>query len=421
MKVLWICDLVMPEFCKEFNIKKTVNGGWMSGALYQLKKYSELEVGFCFPIIDPDRMKDGTADGYKYYSFPSQAEELTCREHVVERFVEILKDFKPDVVHIWGTESVHSLEMFYACKKVGLEDNVLVFLQGVISAIAQHYLCGLPYQAITKEIDDYMTLEQSCDILKMQGENEIRLLSEASEIAGRTEWDRAVVFLANKKASYHYMPEILRNSFYDRSGEWNIEHVKRHVIFISQAFYPVKGFHCMLRALRIIVEKYPDVLVRVSGIDVLEKDGNGNLSPYGDYINELIENYCLQANVLFLGKLDMQQMINEYLQANVFASCSVIENSPNSVCEAMMVGTPVVASNVGGTFDFISHGENGYLFDFNAPYMLAYYICQLFENDEKCKQFSRNAGKCILEKLDREKAGENMIRVYRMLADKKSL
>ena len=63
-------------------------------------------------------------------------------------------------------------------------------------------------------------------------------------------------------------------------------------------------------------------------------------------------------------------------------SASSIENSSNSVHEAVLVGCPVVASYVGGTDSFLSVGKNGYLYQHDAEYMLAYYIQKIFAQRE---------------------------------------
>ena len=56
----------------------------------------------------------------------------------------------------------------------------------------------------------------------------------------------------------------------------------------------------------------------------------------------------LEDKVSFLGPLNAEQMKAEYLRSNVFLCPSSIENSPNSLGEAQMLGVPCVASYVGG-------------------------------------------------------------------------
>ena len=63
--------------------------------------------------------------------------------------------------------------------------------------------------------------------------------------------------------------------------------------------------------------------------------------------------------------------------------------SPNSVGEAMILGTPVVSSDVGGVKNMLTHNEEGFLYQHDAPYMLAFYVMELFENKENVLNFQK--------------------------------
>ena len=56
-------------------------------------------------------------------------------------------------------------------------------------------------------------------------------------------------------------------------------------------------------------------------------------------------------DVDWLGRLDADRIVEELLAADVFVYPSHVDNSPNSVVEAMAVGVPIVASCVGGSAD----------------------------------------------------------------------
>ena len=70
-------------------------------------------------------------------------------------------------------------------------------------------------------------------------------------------------------------------------------------------------------------------------------------------------------------------------------SASTIENSPNSVGEAMLLGCPVVSSCVGGVPDMLEHGREGFLYQASVPYMLAWYVKRVFGDDELAMGFPR--------------------------------
>ena len=106
MKILWLCNIVLPELCENFGLKKTNAGGWLTGMWQELKKIENIELGICVPIIDKFRRKDGQKDNYLYFSFPYQREKNISEEQK-KRFEEILEEFTPDIIHIWEIGRAH--------------------------------------------------------------------------------------------------------------------------------------------------------------------------------------------------------------------------------------------------------------------------------------------------------------------------
>ncbi len=82
-----------------------------------------------------------------------------------------------------------------------------------------------------------------------------------------------------------------------------------------------------------------------------------------------------------------------------------------------MIGTPVVSSDVGGVKNFITHGQNGYLFPIDEPYMIAYYIDKLFDNDRLAERLSEAGGASARDLYSRRDNGENLISLYKVMMD----
>ena len=89
-----------------------------------------------------------------------------------------------------------------------------------------------------------------------------------------------------------------------------------------------------------------------------------------------------------------------------------MENGSNSLCEAQLVGTPCVASYVGGVPDMLRDKEEGFLYQHDAPYMLAYYVCEIFGNDELALKFSKNAKEHALKTHDRDENTRRLLEIY---------
>ena len=84
-------------------------------------------------------------------------------------------------------------------------------------------------------------------------------------------------------------------------------------------------------------------------------------------------------------------MCERMLRSHVFVSASSIENSPNTLGEAMLLGVPCVSSDVGGAKTMLVHEQDGLLYQADAPYMLAHNIHRIFRDRALAEKFSQNA------------------------------
>jgi len=310
----------------------------------------------------------------------------------------------------------HSLDMVQACRRCGLADRTVISIQGLISVIAQHYCAFLP-RSVTKRysLRDFLkhdNILQQQSAFARRGEHEIAALRGVRHVIGRTDWDRACVERINPAAQYHFCNETLRASFYE--GQWSPERCQKHSIFVSQCSYPIKGFHLMLEAMADVVKEYPEAMLYTTGKDPRGGSLQDKLRQtyYSKYLAKLIRKYGLEKHVQFLGQLDESQMCDRFLRSNVFVSCSSIENSPNSLGEAMLLGVPAVSSDVGGVKNMLCHGEEGFVYQADAPYMLAFYIRQLFKDPQLQMRFSENARKHARVTHDPQSNTRQLLDVY---------
>ena len=167
--------------------------------------------------------------------------------------------------------------------------------------------------------------------------------------------------------------------------------------------------------IKIEILNIPLIKVRIAGYDITCRNtikDKIKLSGYGKYILNLLTKYKLQNKVSFLGPLDEHKMIEEYQKAHIFICPSSIENSPNSLGEAQLIGTPVIASYVGGIPDMVQNGKTGILYRFEEIEMLAEYIKQIFENDKLAKQLSENEIREAEKRHDKETIFKELISIY---------
>ncbi|MFQ7412421.1 MAG: glycosyltransferase family 4 protein [Coprobacillus cateniformis] len=247
----------------------------------------------------------------------------------------------------------------------------------------------------------------------LRGKWEKQSIKLSKDIIGRTIYDYSCVMEINKNINYHFCNECLREVFYE--GKWDINCIERETIFISQASYPIKGFHYFLDALSIVKKNHPKIKVIVAGgffpFKRTLKD-KIRLSSYEKYIANKIIKLNLKENIKFIGNLNDEEMKIQLLKSNVFVSSSVIENSPNSVGEAMLIGTPVISSFVGGVSNMIDHGISGLLYPCDQPNILASYILEILNNDNFAIKLSKHAREKGFEIYDIKKNVDTIKNIY---------
>lgn len=410
MKILWLINIVLPQVARRKNEKVNSAGGWLISLSHEIPKSNQLVV--CYPYNEDT---DDEIEGVSYYGFKGK-DDSPIVDLMIRRFKNILENEKPDVIHIWGTEHLQSYAMMAAATQLKLKNRVVVSIQGMVLYYAKHFMANIPnrIQLVPSFRDvirqDSLLQQKECMVWK--GEYEKRTIEEVHHIIGRTTWDKICTEIINPEAIYHFNNEILRNIFYTQT--WNIENCEKYSVFVSQAQTPIKGFHFVLEAANLLRKKYPQLRIYVAGSKNPFNNGI-NATAYSKYLYEYAKRSGLLEIVTYVGNLDENNMCDRFLKSHVFVSASSIENSPNSVGEAMLVGMPIVASNVGGTSDLLLDKQEGYLYQFDAPYMMAGYIDRIFQDDSMAVKMGKQARAHALKTHDKDKNFEELIGIYRQV------
>ena len=319
-----------------------------------------------------------------------------------------LADADADIIVLFGTENPFHLKVLIACQQAELLEKTVVFAQGLCCVCAQHYAEGVPERIIKRytlrDIIRRQNIRREQRSLEERAVVEKQALQLARHFIGRTTMDKAILRKYNPTAHYYKCNDVLRSSFY--KGQWNYSDCEKHRIFISQYYYPLKGFHYLLEAAAQLKDKYPDIVISAAGYNPICKSlthGEFKDSSYIRYIKYLIKKFELQDNIELLGLLSEERMKEEYLKANVFVMPSTIENSPNSLAEAMMLGVPAIASDVGGVTDYASHKEEAYIYPSSATYLLAYYIDKVFSDEKEAQRIGAAGRMRAGSEYDRER------------------
>ncbi len=422
MRVLWVCNQCIPVIAKHLNIEMPNKEGWLTGLSEKILSDPErnIELGVCFNTDREHASYVGEFEVKAYGYCEEAANAWKYNENLEKHFAGIIEDFKPDLIHIFGTEYSHTLAVCRAAKD---SSKILIGIQGLCDVYAKHYFDGLPEDVIeSATLRDRLKkdgLKEQKRKFELRGGNEKEAVKIAGNITGRTDWDKEHTSKMNPDAEYFFMNETLRSPFYE--GKWDIEKCEKHSIFVSQGDYPIKGLHILLRALPEIKKACPDVKVYVAGNKITGEDSLKKrilIGSYGKYILKLIKDGNLKENVVFTGPLNAEKMKERYLKSNVFLSPSVMENSPNSVGEAMLLQMPLITSDVGGVRNLLNE-EEGYLYPSLDEKALVDAVIDCFSKNgsEEQKNMCAKAGKRSRITHDAKTNYKRLLEIYESIAN----
>ena len=391
MRLLWLCNL-LPGAILQAVTGRDGSGLWMDQVLSGLRRDEKIEIRV---LCRGDAPAAGTAArNLSYYVFP-EPKVYRYKQDLEQQFMDQLRAYQPEVIHIWGTEYGHTLAMLRVCKSLGLLDRTVVSIQGLCSVYARHYAEGLPskvyWGATPRDLLRLDNIPAQQRKYVQRGQMETEALALTHHVIGRTPWDKACTEALAGKAQYHFCNETLRENFY--TGSWDFASCRKHRIFASSLETPIKGFHYLLEALTQVLRRYPDATLAVPGRSFFPPDPKAALlqQTYHRYLSRYARAHGLEGKIEFLGFLGPENMKKEYLQSHVFALPSTVENSPNSLGEAMLLGVPCVAADVGGVSTMLRGSEEGFLYPSTEPLLLANAICRVFEMEENAAALGRAA------------------------------
>lgn len=387
VRVLWIVNIVLPAVATELGLGKTPFGGWLTLMTDRLAQRDDFRIGVAMraPVKTLTRIEK---NGIVYYAMPqSTADSFDVEDATV---AGVLADFAPDLLHAEGSEMAYTRRFLKAWA-----GPKLLSLQGVINGNRNYDLGRLPLLSMLNPLRPKTALTAVALMANFALRFLPRLKAEretiqlANHIMGRTTWDRAHAWAINPDATYHHCSRILRDGFY--GAAWDPATCERHSIFVGNAAQPRKGTHVVIEAVSLLRRAYPDIRLYVAGESPQAGSSLKRHIGYPAYVCDLIDRYGLGDCVTFTGLLDEPAMVRRMEQSHVFVMSSIIENSPNTLGEAMMVGTPSVSAFTGGVPSMASDEADVLMYRADDPAMLAMQVKRLFDDPALCDRLSDSA------------------------------
>jgi L-malate glycosyltransferase len=400
MRVLITSNITLPDVAIELGLEKTVFGGWISITVNKLSKIPGLVVGVAMHS-ETASFKKIIKNNICYYAVP--AKKLNKFDVANSDCEAVLKDFSPDILHIEGIEMKFSRRFLNLWK-----GDHLVSIQGLISGIYPYDLGGikvfplLPKRRVSVFFSVIAMHLHHYFIVKPRVKFELDTIAKVKNITGRTLWDKSHVTMINRSIKYYHCPRTLREPFY--KTHWADEKcIEKHSIFTGNAASSRKGVHIAVKAVFLIKQKYPNVKLYISGLDRSCSPNKNirNKIGYHVYLSSLIAKYNLEDSIIYTGILNAKDMASKMSKSHVFLMSSFIENSPNTLAEAMMVGTPSVVSFAGGAPSMARDERDVLFYREDDSMMLAYQIERIFKDSSLSKKLSKNSHSHAVKVFDK--------------------
>lgn len=425
MRVLWFVAGLLPEACEKLGYLAGIGCGWLQAMLDALRKVRP-GMRMCVASVD-SRPCDIEIDGVRHVSFGVTG-GFTYRKvpaAIEARAVEIVQMFNPDVIHVQGAEYFFGrmTEEVYCGKPV------VVSLQGILSECWTHFSGGItPREMLCDNLLNPRVLLRGRTIFQEQAwwrderaRQEREVFRRRWFFIGRTAWDRGWVMRCHPNAVYFHVDEILRPPFYTVRRE-RVK-VRPHTVYCAgAAAYPLKGAHWLFRAVAALKETFPDIQLRIANAERIMARPKGlnewlHRQVYHDYLRRLAWKLGIERNIVALPGLDADDVARELARAELYVSASLCENSPNSLGEAMMVGTPAIQTRVGGVSSVLKDGVEGRLVPCCDPAALADAIRDGFLDPASAESRAEAARWTASERHDARRNAEATLNVYGRILD----
>lgn len=182
----------------------------------------------------------------------------------------------------------------------------------------------------------------------------------------------------------------------------------RYLLVTASRLVPQKGLDLLLEAVASVRSSFPELRLHIYG---------GEQKGYEDYAwktRSQAAELGLDAAVTMKGHRD--HPYRYWSDAAIYVQASRWENYPVAVLEAMAVGLPVVATDVGAMPQIVEHGRTGLLVAPGDPAALAKAITQLLENPDDAAAMGAAGRERVLSDFAPSIMANRMISIYQSLA-----
>jgi glycosyltransferase involved in cell wall biosynthesis len=316
---------------------------------------------------------------------------------------KVIHDYKPDVIHVFGTEWSFGLAQDIT------NIPVVIHIQGLAAPYLNAYFPpGInKYQFfLSKGFSPKQIISQTITYARFvhRAQRERRIMKICNYYMGRTAWDRAISSFISPESSYYHCDEVLRPVFSESAGIWKSNRLEKKTIVTTISSPLYKGGDLLLKTAKLLTENFPFKFEwKVFGVRDLA------------FAEKTTGIQAIDVNIQYCGVCSADHLKAELVSSDLYVHTSYIENSPNSICEAQLLGVPTVATNVGGTSSLIEHNVSGFLVPANDPYMMAATISGCLSSPESMTRISASSVAIAKQRHDESTILSSLIEIYKSI------
>ena len=411
MNVLWFVNIPFPPVSARLGRAVAGSGWWLIDLAARIAQDRAVRLTVAHCSHRYGRFEAFEQEGITYWMIPAkQAEYEGWRSgRLARRLADLVNHSDAEIVDVHGTERPYGLISSF------VRQPVVITIQGLMTALAAGMGGGKSLARVlflqtrragdvkwaVAEIHKKVRTLARCPI-------ERRIFRENRWFIGRTDWDHLTARrLSPNLRGYYSCPRILRRPFYDTA--WLGPESGEQRVFTSARCEPYKGLDDLIRCLHQLKTTFPELSVRIAG----------DCYPYGwgGYLRRLAGELEVDERVHFLGYLNAQQIAEELRRTSVYVHPSYVDNSPNSLAEAMCVGVPCVGSTTGGIPSMIRDGETGLLFQTGSVAELSEKVSAILGDADLAARLARQARAVARERHDPDRVARTTLDIYQKVLE----
>jgi len=412
MKSFWIVHgLPRAVIRAQGGTGAAVLGSWIDGLAVSVQRQG-IDLSITVLCVAGQKL-DVMVDGVRYLVVDGRTGDVGAK---VKTWI---LDVKPDIIHVHGLENNGGS---YA-DDVYCGVPVVVSIQGVLSQIYQAYTGGIPlFELLWADVNPRNFIrhtsifcEQRSWFVKRARQEQF-IYRRFKYFIGRTQFDHDCMRFYNPTAHYFQGEESINAAY--RQVKWERAKARPFTIYCGSALgYGLKGGHWLIRAVNMLRKEFPKIELHIAAAqNILPRKRTWmqwlKATTYHVYVRRLIERLGCADCIRALPAMTPEQVAEELATVELFVLPSVCENSPNTLCEAMMVGTPSIATYAGGIPSIMRPGIEGRLVQVCDPHSLAGEIRRYFTDHDYAERYVEAARARAFERHADDKNAAALYDVY---------